>query len=117
MAYADRIAFGEAFHTALRKGCDTNWSVGLWNGLHLIQKLEADMPKKDRPWTALCKWADEHRQEYPDKPIYDVALTWCQSDKNFRWSTELMLLKWLIEEADQETQDDVNATVKYWEEI
>ena len=34
---------GEAFHTALRKGCNSMWSSAIWNAFHLCpQEIYSD---------------------------------------------------------------------------
>ncbi len=111
--------FGEHFHTASRKGCDTPYSTGLWNGIQLIIDADEDKPKTHRAWRNLCMFADGQLAAKPETPIWDVAIAWTQSEScvELPHSYAKIMLCWLIENADQTTQDEMNATVKYWNEL
>jgi len=71
---------GEAFHTALRKGCDSMWSSAIWNAFHLCpQEIYSDFiehlikfaPEDDKvtmEWVKLmCDSWDMHGHDYFDE--------------------------------------------------
>lgn len=108
------------FHTALRKGVDTKWSVILWNYIHQIGRLEEDELRRNRMWPhflkhatrfwieglkpseAVKKWAamGDDRNTLPEDrvPSTGVASVW----------------QTMIELVDQATWDQLDDTVEYW---
>jgi Amidases related to nicotinamidase len=119
-AHRAEYGFGENFHTALRKGADTKWSVILWNYINQMERLEEDEPRRNRVWPhfikhctrfwieglkpseAAKKWAAMHRQyDLPEAdriPSTGVASTFVT----------------MIELCDEQTWREIDGTVEYW---
>ena len=119
-AYRAEHGFGSSFHTALRKGADTKWSVVLWNYLNQIIRLDEDEQKRDRVWPSFV----DHCTRFwiqGAKPS-EAARKWAAMFEDFDALASRTLpmggvasaLKAMIELCDQQTWDEIDATVGYW---
>jgi hypothetical protein len=106
-------AFGEVFHTALRKGSDTEWSVLLWNLIHMTDS---------KVWINLCDKAAPVWNS--GKTVREAVMAWVawereglQTQKDFDYASQLhthrTTLMTAVELCDQQTWDDVEGWAKY----
>lgn len=119
-------SFGELFHTALRKGSDTKWSVVWWNALYLIQiegesAAELGYSRPQDVWSHFCKhcqrwWVEgakpseaikKWRQEYGRYPRSEGV-------SEFPRSNGMSLLIAMIDLTDDDTWHDIDYTVAAW---
>lgn len=111
--------FGENFHTALRKGSDTDWSALLWNLIILTINVDADMAKRDRAWSHFMKFAQPLWLQ--GKSCQQIAKSYCiayrdYSEEHAPWpkGSHFHSFAIALRMCDQETWDEIDTTVKCW---
>lgn len=119
-AHRAEYSFGENFHTALRKGVDTKWSVILWNYLNQMERLEEDEPRRNRVWPHFLKhctrfWIDGLKPSDAAKKWAAMRGTYNLPEEDRFPSTGVAsTFATMIELCDQQTWNELDATVEYW---
>lgn len=98
--------FGSAFHTALRKASDTDWSVLLWNLLNVRAF--------DGAWMAFTRfgavqWDEGHSVE-------SIMTYWGTNGGagDVPETAEERTLRWMLRLCDSETVEDVQQALSGW---
>jgi len=110
--------FGSMFHTALRKGSDTDWSALLWNGLHVIQSASMKRAEAERVWVQFCGYCGP--KFHSGLKVSECAKAWREDSANWTEgfpyiaTPEARTLEGLIHLCDDKTWSDVDETVEYW---
>jgi Amidases related to nicotinamidase len=119
-AHRALYGFGENFHTALRKGVDTRWSVILWNYINQMDRLEEDEPRRKRVWPHFLKhctrfWIEGLKPSEAAKKWAKMRDDWdTPEDQRFPSSGVASTFTTMIELCDQRTWDELDSTVEYW---
>ena len=116
-AQRELCGFGEMYHTALRKGADTKWSVILWNMIVLFETIDADAAKKDRVWPHFVKWCEPRWHETGEKISEVVAAYLKAADEDhareFPRTSASSMFHASLELCDKETWDEIDYTIEY----
>lgn len=112
--------YGYIFHVSLRKHCDTDYSVLLWNMIGLICEDSYKTDRSDSVWGHFCDWCNTHWQANPLKPFYQIANDWVDyvesldDPKELRLKKTYLMFSAAIKCADADTIDDLNMSAKYY---
>lgn len=112
-------SFGEMFHTALRKGVDTKWSVVLWNYINCLGTLDAEVKKKEQVWRDFTEYCQTYWEAGLKPSLCAKKWTKRQYDWNkpYPHGSAYHAFVAMIELCDQETWDELDSTIEYWETI
>lgn len=119
-AHRAEYGFGENFHTALRKGVDTKWSIILWNYINQIGRLDEDEPRRKRTWDHFVEHCSRFWVEGL-KPS-EAAKKWAAmrddydtpEDQRLPSSGVASTFTTMIELCDDRTWNELDATIDYW---
>ncbi|NTF16886.1 bifunctional nicotinamidase/pyrazinamidase [Agrobacterium rubi] len=122
-AHRAEYGFGENFHTALRKGVDTKWSVVLWQYLNQMERLEEDEKASKRVWPHFVKHCS--RFWVSGLKPSEAAKKWAAMHKDRNTPEEDLLpysgvavtLSTMIELCDALTWKELDSTVEYWVDL
>ena len=101
---------GEAFHTALRKGCDSKWSTAMWQAFKFcpdkvysdfIKHLEDNVPEDDSITAEWIKEYCENWDKYGEKHFYETRKQkW--NDDQYGWAVLISSILEIMPDHDAE---------------
>lgn len=101
MTDRSEYSFGELFHTALRKGADTKWSVLLWNLIYIVDT-------GDSAWIKFCEFA-QPKWEAGEQP--SVIAREFAKERHFG-NVNLNCFTAALELCDEQTMKEIDEYIK-----
>lgn len=119
-AYRSEYSFGENFHTALRKGSDTKFSAVLWNYINQLEQIEIDTKRRELIWPHFVKhcarlWVDGLTPSQAAKKWAAMRDDYgLRAEDQMPSTSAAITFALMVELCDQETWDDIDATIGFW---
>ena len=118
--YRSEYGFGELFHTALRKGVDTKWSVVLWNYLYIMMNADQEEVRKEQVWPHFLRSCERSWRDGM-KPS-EAAIRWAKLDEDHKIPDTVRgpanhvahAFRAMILLCDKQTWDELDSTLEYW---